>query len=84
MSPLKWESVYVEKVACCGRVVSAGFEMKGEKKEKGPKCGNTVFERHFQGGDHTNGRWMCPNCPREKIGKMTVFPATCERQEATA
>ena len=83
MNGPKWESVYVEKVTCCGRVISAGFEMAGEKKKKGPECGNTTFERHFQKGDHTKGRWMCSDCPRAKTGRMTVFPSTCNRPEAS-
>ena len=81
---LKWESVYVEKVTCCGRVISAGFELPGEKKKKGPEYGNTTFERHFQPGDHTKGRWMCSSCPRIKVGKITVFPSECERGEAAS
>jgi len=79
----KWESVYFEKVACCGRVVRAGFEMEGEEKEPGPIYGNTTFERHFEAGDHTSGRFLCTNCPSNRNGE-TVFPATCDRPEATA
>lgn len=78
---MKWESVYIEKVACCGRTVQAGFEFTGEKKKRGPDYGNTVFERHYQGGDHTNGRWMCPDCPARRQG-VTIFPEKCERPEA--
>lgn len=84
MNGPKWESVYLEKVACCGRVVRAGFEMEGEEKEPGPIYGNTTFERHFEGGDHTKGRWLCENCPSKRVmASMTIFPATCDRPEAT-
>lgn len=78
----EWESVYVEKVICCQRVAMAGFEYPGDKKERGPKYGNTCAERHFAPGDHTKGRWICQDCPTTKIGRMTVFPTICERAEA--
>ena len=81
MSGPKWESVFIEKVTCCGRVVQAGFELPGERKKRGPDYGNTTFERHYEAGDHTKGRWMCPDCPASRRD-VTIFPSTCDRPEA--
>lgn len=82
MSGPKWESIYIEKVACCGRVVQAGFELPGEKKKRGPDYGNTTFERHYQPGN-MGCRWMCPDCPANR-SNVTIFPASCDRPEASA
>lgn len=76
------ESVYVEKVICCQRVIAAFFEMKGDIKEQGPKCGNTSAERRFDPGFRPGGRWMCLDCKTKKIGSIDVFPETCSRPEA--
>jgi len=81
MNGPKWESVYIEKVACCGRIVQAGYELPGEKKKLGPDYSNTTFERHYEGWN-IGDRWMCQDCPAHRLG-MTVFPPACCRPEAT-
>ena len=78
LAELKWESCYVERVTCCGRIVQSGLEFPGEKKKFGPSYGNTTFERRYE-PMKTGGRWICPDCP----SKRGVFPASCDRQEAT-
>lgn len=78
----KWESVYIERVICCQRVVTMALELPGRRKVRGPECGNTSAERYFKAGDHTEGRFMCEDCPRTKVGKTVVFPESCGRPEA--
>lgn len=78
----KWESVYIERVICCQRVVAIEFELPGDRKVRGPKYGNTSAERYFSPGDHTKGRYICSDCPRTMAGKTTVFPENCVRPEA--